>query len=181
MTFTREYREFCKATYGRAFTHSPTAGGSSEGEKWEDIYGQTLEFYEEVFEEAAPEHIWEPSEERFDETNFNFKNINLYRLAVLYSMRTVNEDFLAAPVQKSSKKSGGKVKINKANKTLVKRHIRKHLRNKKGGNRKKKGWRRHYRHFRKNGGGYDDNSSNSLHSHDSEGSGEGHDGAICGD
>lgn len=98
MTYTYEYREFSKRIFGKEFLHSPSGGGSSEGKKFENIYQETLNFYKEVFMMDAPQHIWETVEQRFDMKNFSFRNVNFYRLAVLYSMKAINTNFLAAPV-----------------------------------------------------------------------------------
>ena len=41
-----------------------------------------------------PSEIWEPTEERFDMKNFEYRNINLYRLAVTLSLKHCRPDFL---------------------------------------------------------------------------------------
>ena len=49
MTYTYEYREFCKKIFGREFKHNPSKGGKSEGHKHHTMYEDTLNFYIEVF------------------------------------------------------------------------------------------------------------------------------------
>lgn len=34
--------------------HNPTEGGDEQQGHWNDVYGQTLKFYEKVFREKAP-------------------------------------------------------------------------------------------------------------------------------
>ena len=42
------------------------------------MYEDTLAFYEEVFLSEPPDNIWEDSEDRYEEKNFSYKNVNFY-------------------------------------------------------------------------------------------------------
>lgn len=112
--------------------------------------------------------------------NFSFRNVNFYRLAVLYSMKAINTNFLAAPVpektptppmetEKKIMEKQKKEKVTKKNKKKVKKNIRKKLRHKYKGNKEKKGWRKNYRHYHYEDhyyyGYYHDYSSFSFSSH----------------
>ena len=82
----------------KEFKHSPSNGSVSDGEKFERIYGDTLTFYSDVFLSDPPDDVWEPIALRFNQKNFNFKTVNLYRLAVTYSMKIANPNFLVPSV-----------------------------------------------------------------------------------
>ena len=82
MTYTHHYRATWKTLIEKEFKHSPSEGGSSEGQKFEDIYEDTLSFYESVFTINPPADIWESTQQRFDMKNFSYRTVNLYRLAV---------------------------------------------------------------------------------------------------
>ena len=45
---------------------------------YEDIYEETLKFYEKRFIDSPPSDIWPCTEERFDEKNFSYTNVNIY-------------------------------------------------------------------------------------------------------
>ena len=47
--------------------------------------------------DSPPTHIWEEPQDRFDPSNFSVVTINMYRLAALYSIKVINEDFLISP------------------------------------------------------------------------------------
>mmetsp|Transcript_10629 Transcript_10629/g.12098 ORF Transcript_10629/g.12098 Transcript_10629/m.12098 type:complete len:453 (-) Transcript_10629:480-1838(-) len=94
MTYTQHYKATYQTLIERDFKHSPSSGGSSEGKKFEKIYEDTLDFYKQVFMTDAPPDVWETTQQRFEMKNFEFRNINLYRLAVLYSMKVNNPQFL---------------------------------------------------------------------------------------
>ena len=49
MTYTDNYRQFTTDFLEKPFKHSPSAGGTSEGNKFKEIYGETLKFYREIF------------------------------------------------------------------------------------------------------------------------------------
>lgn len=94
MTYTQHYRAMCRTLIEHDFKHSPSAGGGTEGQKFENIYDDTLSFYKAVFTIDAPADVWETTQQRFDMKNFSFRTVNLYRLAVLYSMKVANPKFL---------------------------------------------------------------------------------------
>jgi hypothetical protein len=104
----------------KEFIHGPSAGGKEETKKFDELYISTLDFYKEVFMKNAPSHIWEDASKRFDKKNFSFTNVNFYRLAVLYSMKKVNENFLAQPVPEKPTPPTQKIKPNKQNAKVVK-------------------------------------------------------------
>ncbi len=59
LTYTRSYWEaFCKNTLGKDIHHYPSNGGDKEDHKHSNWYNETLELYEEVFEEEPPADIW---------------------------------------------------------------------------------------------------------------------------
>ena len=59
LTYTHNYwKEFCATTLGKEIHHHPSKGGISEKEKHHLWYAQTLDFYNEVFNESAPTDIW---------------------------------------------------------------------------------------------------------------------------
>ena len=87
-----------------------------------------MKFYKEMFLEDPPDDIWEGTEERFDMKNFSYVNVNIYRLAVIYSLKNNNPDFLAPPTY--TNQATDKVKATKANSKKIKKKIRKNRRNK---------------------------------------------------
>ena len=95
--YTQHYRATCKTLVEHDFKHSPSEGGKSEGQKFENIYEDTLSFYKSIFTVEAPPDVWETTQQRFDMKNFSFRTINLYRLAVLYSMK-VNKYLVLKPI-----------------------------------------------------------------------------------
>jgi hypothetical protein len=94
MTYTQHYRATCQNILQREFKHTPSLGGSAESKKYEGVYEETLSFYKAVFLIDPPQDVWETPQQRFEMANFEFRNLNLFRLAVLYSMKVVNPDFL---------------------------------------------------------------------------------------
>jgi uncharacterized protein (TIGR04222 family) len=59
LTYTRSYWEaFCKNTLGKDIHHHPSNGGDKEDHKHSNWYNETLELYEEVFDEEPPADIW---------------------------------------------------------------------------------------------------------------------------
>lgn len=62
LTYTRSYwEEFCPKVLERPLHHELSSGGADEDAKYQDWYARTLESYERIFEEPAPEWIWPPS------------------------------------------------------------------------------------------------------------------------
>ena len=101
MTYTQDYRAMTEQLLGKPFMHEPSGGGSKDGEKFENIYEETMKFYKELFLEKPPSEIWESTQERFDQKNFSYIHVNFYRLAVLYSLKAKNPEFLAPPTYKN--------------------------------------------------------------------------------
>lgn len=75
LTYTKNYWEaFCKNTLGKDIHHYPSNGGDKEDHKHTNWYNETLEFYEEVFDEEPPADIWlrpviqqEPASQTWDD------------------------------------------------------------------------------------------------------------------
>jgi hypothetical protein len=143
MTYTQHYRATCKTLVEHDFKHSPSEGGQSEGQKFENIYGDTLSFYKSVFTIDAPVDVWESTQQRFDMKNFSFRTVNLYRLAVLYSMKVANPNFLVptAPPPKPAIQNPKELPI--IQKKVI---LRKNIREKNQQTNVNYGWRNNYRH-----------------------------------
>lgn len=62
--------------------HNPTEGGDEQQGIYNDIYGDTLKFYEKIFGEKAPEDIWEPPKNRFEPELLGHCLVDLHRLCV---------------------------------------------------------------------------------------------------
>lgn len=66
LTYTRSYwEELVPTVLGLPLHHGPTKGGRAEGEKFHDWYARTLESYQRLFGESAPEDIWPSAQTRF--------------------------------------------------------------------------------------------------------------------
>jgi len=66
LTYTRSYwDEFCKEVLGTPLHHEPTRGGQTETQKFWQLYQQTLDSYERLFNEQPPADIWPAPEQRF--------------------------------------------------------------------------------------------------------------------
>lgn len=66
LTYTRAYwDEFCKDILARPLHHEPTRGGHTEKQKFWQLYQQTLDSYECLFNEKPPTDIWPSPELRF--------------------------------------------------------------------------------------------------------------------
>jgi len=144
MTYTQHYRATCQTLLEKDFKHAPSPGGSSEGKRFEGIYQDTLDFYQEVFLVSAPEDVWESQKQRFKNKNFEYRNINLYRLAVLYSMKVANPNFLqrsAPPVPKAPPAGQNLKALPPQQKKMI---LRRNKRNKYKNQNQKYGWRNQY-------------------------------------
>jgi len=59
LTYTVDYwQRFCKQTLGQEIHHNPSAGGTTEREKYSTLYADTLNLYTQTFGEAPPRDIW---------------------------------------------------------------------------------------------------------------------------
>ena len=58
-------------------------------------YDETLAFYCMMFQKTPPSNIWGDKASEFD-LHDSKKQVNLYRLAVMYSIKTINPQFLKA-------------------------------------------------------------------------------------
>lgn len=65
LTYSRDYwQRFCPEALGRELHHGPTAGGTSERDRYFEQYAQTLKSYEAAFG-PAPADIWPDARTRF--------------------------------------------------------------------------------------------------------------------
>ncbi len=77
LTYTRSYWErMCGTVLDRPLHHEPTKGGSTEGDKFNDWYERTKQAYAAAFDDAPPEDLWPPSEERFGR-DIRWQRVNL--------------------------------------------------------------------------------------------------------
>ena len=77
LLYTHSYWiEFCQNTINKQIHHGPTKGGQKESDKYTDWYNQTKQFYQQIFNQTAPEDIWPSDKIRFREINFQRININ---------------------------------------------------------------------------------------------------------
>ncbi len=66
LIYTRSYwDEFCSQVLQKHLHHSPTEGGQTEDEKFNDWYNRTLETYAIEFGDAPPPDIWPEASLRF--------------------------------------------------------------------------------------------------------------------
>ncbi|MEZ5682190.1 MAG: hypothetical protein R3E14_12955 [Erythrobacter sp.] len=66
LTYSRDYWEhFCPEVLGSPLHHGPTAGGTTERNRYYDQYAATLKSYEEAFGEPPPADIWPDARRRF--------------------------------------------------------------------------------------------------------------------
>jgi hypothetical protein len=71
MLYTQSYwKDFCQETLNKEIHHGPTKGGTEEGEKYDNLYGKTIDLYKRLFDKDAPVEIWPTKEIRFGEINF---------------------------------------------------------------------------------------------------------------
>ena len=71
LVYTESYwNDLCRDVLGKPLHHGPTKGGRTEGDKFADWYGRTLDSYEKFFGQAPPADIWPPSERRFAPNQF---------------------------------------------------------------------------------------------------------------
>ncbi|MGF1620788.1 MAG: glycine-rich domain-containing protein [Rhodomicrobiaceae bacterium] len=61
--------EFCGKVLRRPLHHGPTLGGAGEDQRYKSNYERTLELYETVFNQPAPDAIWPPASVRFEWTS----------------------------------------------------------------------------------------------------------------
>lgn len=81
LTYTRSYWvDFCRNTLGREIHHNPTRGGKLEKEKYNNCYNTSYQLYLEKFGYAPPTEIWQDSQTRFTEVNFQRVNLHRYWL-----------------------------------------------------------------------------------------------------
>ena len=82
LCYTRSYwDEMCGEILGAPVHHGPTRGGKSEGEKFVDWYGKTLQAYRDHFCAEPPADIWPASRERFAAREF--RRVDASRLFLL--------------------------------------------------------------------------------------------------
>jgi uncharacterized protein (TIGR04222 family) len=65
ITYTAEYRRFCREVLGRRLDHTPSAGGPSERARYVRCYERTRASYLARFRELPPVDVWPNAEQRF--------------------------------------------------------------------------------------------------------------------
>lgn len=88
LTYTDSYwKRLCTHVLPRALEHTPTRGGETEDDKFEDWYARTCETYEREFGSTPPRDIWPDAATRF-EHDLKWQRVNTADHLVL-SRRTV--------------------------------------------------------------------------------------------
>ncbi|MEM7427975.1 MAG: hypothetical protein AAF441_17925 [Pseudomonadota bacterium] len=82
LCYTRHYWGEWQDALGKPLHHGPTAGGESEGLRYEDNYTATRELYRSEFGEAPPQDIWPSSQERFRDPA-RFKRLDTSRYIIV--------------------------------------------------------------------------------------------------
>eukprot|EP00347_Sterkiella_histriomuscorum_P019733 403340498 len=77
---TSKYRYDCLSVLGRFMKHLPAMGGQEDGDKFNNIYDETLDFYTALFGKKPNPQIWEPRELRFSHYFFEHSTVNIYNL-----------------------------------------------------------------------------------------------------
>lgn len=149
-TYTRHYRKSMAKYLKKKFKHQPTLGGQAENEKWDECYNGTTHFYESLFGVHPPDEVWGSSQERFAPEKFMFRNVNLFRLAVMLTVSHLDKDFLVLEnsILRPSVKNSDSVSEEYSKNCM---EIRKNIREGYIAEDLKFGWRIHY-----NGSGYFD-------------------------
>jgi hypothetical protein len=77
LLYTDSYwNKFCKNLLGKEIHHNPTQGGKQEGEKYINLYQNTIEFYKTIFQKDPPIDIWPSSDVRFARIEFRRIDVN---------------------------------------------------------------------------------------------------------
>lgn len=141
MTYTQHYRATCQTLLEKEFKHTPSLGGSSEGKKYEGVYEDTLSFYKAIFLSDPPQDVWETPQQRFEMKNFEYRNLNLFRLAILYSIKVANPNFLQNSAPPVAYNQGNLKSLPPQQKKLI---IRRNRRNKYYNKNETYGWRKQH-------------------------------------
>lgn len=72
--------DFCGEVLQRPLHHSPTEGGNAERAKYQLLYEQTKQRYQETFGEAPPPDLWPSVKKRFAPGNWRWINLNRFWL-----------------------------------------------------------------------------------------------------
>ena len=88
--YTKQYRKNAFDVFKRLFKHLPALGGQEDGEKFNNIYDETLDYYKAAFGQTPKPHIWEPTPIRFSHEMFSFSSVNLNRLANMSIAQALN-------------------------------------------------------------------------------------------
>jgi hypothetical protein len=71
LIYTQSYwKGFCSMILNKEIHHGPTKGGEAEGNKFNDWYSKTLEFYQTKFGHEPPSDIWPSPAHRFRRADF---------------------------------------------------------------------------------------------------------------
>lgn len=164
MDYTQHYRFTCFTFLNKEFKHGPTAGGKTAGMLYDATYGSTTQLYKDIFQMDPPDDVWGSNDVRFDPKKFMFRNVNLFRLATLYSMKVCNPQFLiptappapqvvivqpapapGVPAPRTTVVPSKAKKQIRNRKQVIRKNRRRKFRNQK----KRFGWRKHYRMHKK--------------------------------
>lgn len=76
LTYTHSYwDDFCPHVLGKNLHHQPSKGGNLESQKYDALYSQTLDSYQNFFGDSPPQDIW-LSPENCCQENISFKRVN---------------------------------------------------------------------------------------------------------
>lgn len=89
LIYTQNYwEEFCPNILKQKLHHQPSNGGSNEKVKHQNWFQETLKYYEEIFEEKAPEDIWLSKKDRSKRSKFwfnSFKILSIFSIVFILS------------------------------------------------------------------------------------------------
>lgn len=86
LIYTQNYWvDWCTNILNKNIHHHPTQGGTVERDKFKNWYERTLSQYQQTFEQIPPSDIWLPTEQRFEE--IQFQRINLQQYWVVYKIK----------------------------------------------------------------------------------------------
>ena len=74
LQYTRSWNDFCTNVMRQTIDHEPTRGGSTETDRFRDLYERTLESYRSFFGEP-PEDIWPRTALRFGR-DLHYRRVN---------------------------------------------------------------------------------------------------------
>ena len=142
-SYTQHYRLTYQTFLERDFKYFDPNGYYHDTSNKGVFYSNSLSLYKAIFLIDTPGEVWETPENRFAPKNIEFMNINLYRLAVLYSLKVVSPNFLypggAPPVPTAPQTNLKSLPVNQK-KFIVRRNKRNKFKNQQ----QSYGWRDNY-------------------------------------